>query len=430
MKTKFYLLSLLGAFLFFSCEQSPEVAEIINPPVEEELPPPVENPVITKSVFSGYAQKGPFINGSSVSIYELDSELNQTGRVYSTRITSNSGAFEQKNIELSSPYVELKADGYYFNEVSGKLSPGQITLYALVDIADVNSANVNVLTHLAKSRIEYLVKEDKKLFAEAKAQAEKEVLAIFDLQQSEGEAFEVFDLRQDASLITVASILQSYSPTADVMQLMADISDDIQTDGELNNMDLGSRLATNANALNLPKVRENLENKFAELNVETSIPDFESLVYQFLEKTSYKIGSLAKFPEFGSFPRYAPNVLAENDTEFKASSTNVSSPIWHPVTVEVPEGVSFRIVMRSQWVQIFQEDYDFSYYIMMTDSWILGNPIEVGNNNFYRELTLRAGSGTLAEFAVLFMSKGAPVTIECYENNSKEPTYVKIINPI
>jgi len=423
MKTKFYLLSLLGAFLFFSCEQSPEVAEIINPPVEEELPPPVENPVITKSVFSGYAQKGPFINGSSVSIYELDSELNQTGRVYSTRITSNSGAFEQKNIELSSPYVELKADGYYFNEVSGKLSPGQITLYALVDIADVNSANVNVLTHLAKSRIEYLVKEDKKLFAEAKAQAEKEVFAIFDLEQFEAEAFETFDLTLDASLITVASILQGYSPTADVMQLMADISDDIQTDGELNNMDLGSRLASTANALNLQRVRENLENKFAELNVEAVIPDFESLVYQFLEKTSYKIGSLVKFPEFGSFPRYAPNVLAENDTEFEASILSLSG-IWYPVTVEVPEGLPYRIVMRSQW------DVLPGYSLIMTDSWILGDMIESGDGSFYREFILRAGNGTLAEFAVLFTSKNLPVTIECYENNSKEPTYVKIINPI
>jgi len=428
MKTKFYLLSLLGAFLFFSCEQSPEVAEIINPPVEEELPPPVENPVITKSVFSGYAQKGPFINGSSVSIYELDSELNQTGRVYSTRITSNSGAFEQKNIELSSPYVELKADGYYFNEVSGKLSPGQITLYALVDIADINSANVNVLTHLAKSRIEYLVKEDKKLFADAKAQAEKEVLAIFDLQQYDAEAFEIFDLAQNALLITVASILQGYSATADVMQLMADISDDIQTDGKLSNMDLGSRLATNANALNLPKVRENLENKFAELNVETSIPDFESLVSQFLEKTSYKIGSLAKFPEFGNFPEYAPNLLAQNDTEFRVSAG--LSTFWYPVAVEVPEGVSYRIVIRSKWTERPSGRPEYPYYIQMTDRWTLYDTMEDDGVNFYREFTLRVSDGTVAEFAVFFTSNQVPVTVECYENNSEEPTYVKTVKII
>ena len=53
---------------------------------------------VTKEVFNGYVQKGPYINGSSVVISELDGSLNQTGRVYSTVITGNSGAFEQKQI--------------------------------------------------------------------------------------------------------------------------------------------------------------------------------------------------------------------------------------------------------------------------------------------------------------------------------------------
>ena len=428
MKTKHLLFTLLGMFLFLACEQATEIIEV---PVVTEEPPAVENPVITKSVFSGYAQKGPFINGSSVLISELDSMLNQTGRVYSTRIISNTGAFEQKNIELVSPYVELKADGYYFDEVKGKPSPGQITLYALVDVSDISSANVNVLTHLAKPRIEYLVKEEKLSFADAKAQAEKEVLAIFDLTLPEATGFESFNLTDNAALIAVSSIVQGYSQTADVMQLMGDVLADIQPDGILDDEAIGSQLASNGNALNLKKIRENLEKRYVELKIEAEIPDFESQVSQFLEKTSYKIGSLVKFPEFGYFPNYAPNVLAENNTKFKASSD--WSPIWYPITVEVPEGMPFRIVIKSQKVSIqgHPGDFAYSFYLQMTDSWIVGELVEDNDTyEFYRDFTLRVGSSVLAEFAIFFTSKTTSYTIECYENDSDKPTYVKIITPI
>ena len=116
----------------------------------------VETKNIQKETFSGFAQKGPFLNGTSVTISELDASLNQTGRSYSTTVENNSGSFEQKQIELISPYVQLKADGYYFNEVSGESSTGQLSLYAISDISDVSSANINVLTHLEKGRVDVI----------------------------------------------------------------------------------------------------------------------------------------------------------------------------------------------------------------------------------------------------------------------------------
>ena len=426
MKAKHFLFSLWGMLLFFACQPVSEVVEP-DPPVEAEEPATVENPVITKAVFSGYAQKGPFINGSSVLISELDSALNQTGRVYSTRIISNTGAFEQKNIELISPYMELRADGYYFNEVLGKTSPGQITLYALVDVSDVNSANINVLTHLSKPRIEYLVQEEHLPFAEAKVQAEKEILTIFDLETAESEAFETFDLTHNALLIAVASILQGYSQPGDVMQLMADIMNDIRTGGLLIDPDLGSRLASNANALNLQKVRENLEKKYTELRIETDIPDFESVIHQFLEKTTYKIGSLVKYPEYGNFPNYGPNVLAENNTEFITGGANPNSiKIYYPVTVEVPEGMAFRIVVTSPWIL-----GDWPFYIYPSpDTWVISTVIfndGIYNKPLSREIKLRE-SGKVAEVGIAFDGVQEYI-FECYENDSTEPTYVKKIIP-
>ena len=176
MKTKIFTSLAAGIFLAFaSCNHADD---------------PIEAP-LTKETFSGYVQKGTFISGSSVAISELDEELNQTGRSYFTTVINNSGSFEQKQVELISNYVQLKADGYYFNEVSGQSSSGQITLYALADISDVSSANVNVLTHLERSRVEYLVQQQGLSLSAAKAQAQQEALAVFSLELPEGTSLKV-----------------------------------------------------------------------------------------------------------------------------------------------------------------------------------------------------------------------------------------------
>jgi len=39
----------------------------------------------------GYAQKGPFINGSSVTVYDLQSNLSPTGKSFNAQIIDNKG---------------------------------------------------------------------------------------------------------------------------------------------------------------------------------------------------------------------------------------------------------------------------------------------------------------------------------------------------
>lgn len=67
-------------------------------------------------------QKGPFINGTSVRVAELNSDLQQTGKNFETQVSDNQGSFEFKNLGLLLQYVELQVDGYYFNEVGGEVS--------------------------------------------------------------------------------------------------------------------------------------------------------------------------------------------------------------------------------------------------------------------------------------------------------------------
>ena len=59
----------------------------------------------------------------------------------------------------------------------------------------------------------------------------------------ETETFETLDLTREAALVAVASTLQGYSLPSDVMPLMADIMNDICTDGLLSDLDLGSRFS-------------------------------------------------------------------------------------------------------------------------------------------------------------------------------------------
>ena len=97
---------------------------------------------------SGFAQKGPFLNGSSVILSELNESLTQTGLTYTSQIIDNTGAFEITGISLASNYAALRVDGYYFNEVCGEQSNSQITLNAISVISDEKNININVLTHL------------------------------------------------------------------------------------------------------------------------------------------------------------------------------------------------------------------------------------------------------------------------------------------
>jgi hypothetical protein len=56
--------------------------------------------VIHKDQITGYVQKGPFINGTTILLYELNSSHNQTGKAFNTQMNSNTGSFMISNATL------------------------------------------------------------------------------------------------------------------------------------------------------------------------------------------------------------------------------------------------------------------------------------------------------------------------------------------
>jgi hypothetical protein len=98
---------------------------------------------------SGYTQKGPFSNGSSITIQGLDETLAASGAQFTTETVNDLGAFSITTL-LSSPYVEIFGAGFYFNELLGALSSSPITLRTLSDLGAGTAININVLTHLER----------------------------------------------------------------------------------------------------------------------------------------------------------------------------------------------------------------------------------------------------------------------------------------
>lgn len=325
MKKLSLLLSILLVLLFLpSCDKNDNQPEV---------------PFKTMDI-SGFAQKGPFISGSSITITELDNDLQPTGQVFSTQIADNTGKYELPSVELASQFILLKADGFYFNERTGELSEAQLTLHNLVDTTDQESFNINVISHLQKDRIVELMNGGM-AFADAKLQAKNEILGIFDfvsVDQFQSEQMDIASSGDDnAILLAVSLILQGNRTTGDFSEILSQISLDIKEDGTMDNESIGTELINGVNYAKLQEIRQFIEQRYDGLGIEYEIPDFEKYINQFINQTNFVATNQLVFPEYGT---YGLNVLHPDNTKVELHSLNETH---YSLAVEVPEGRSFKV---------------------------------------------------------------------------------------
>lgn len=231
----------------------------------------------TKGV-SGFVQKGPFVSGSNIIVQVLDENFNPTGQSYTVTTIDDFGSFNLEST-VTGKYVEFIAQGFYFNEVAGTISNASLTLRALAQVTPDLTSNVNVLTTLSKNRIIELVKNEQMTFADAKAQAEREVLAIFNISLSGTFDFNKMDIRQtgvqDAALLAISCILQGQLSIGELSELISKIILDIQDNGVINTQSITQTIRNNATQLNLAQVKKNLQQRYAQLGLQHSVPAFE-----------------------------------------------------------------------------------------------------------------------------------------------------------
>jgi hypothetical protein len=362
-------------------------------------------------LLTGFVQKGPFIIGSSVTIAELNDSLDQTGRAYFSEITDNSRKFEKQNIVLISKYALLKADGFYFNEITGTNSSSQITLNALADLSDENSVNVNLLTHLEKNRTEYLIKTGHYSFADAKKEAQKEILEIFSITKQGMTNSKNLDLAgtgdDNAILLAISIIIQGYRSATDMSELIANIMSDIRVDGVLTDQTLGSQLISDVKLLDLVKVRANIEKKYQALDLSVVIPDFEKYVNMFIAGTPYISTKTILYPPKTN---YGINILSDSMTTVNYS---VNQNFSYSMGASLPVGASLKIILRGCiW-----------WYMAMPEvpvNWT----ITTYNEKTEIQTFTATESGKDCDLQIK-LGTNETVTIEYYENNAVTPTKIK-----
>lgn len=261
----------------------------------------------------GQVQKGPYNNGTTIWIYELSDGLVQTGRVFKSEINNNRGEFEISNLVLSSPYVILEANGFYFNECSGENSEAQLTLSAIANVEDKSSLNINILSHLEKDRVMNLVFNGSS-FKNAKRQAQNEILSVFEMDDSSDTIpSERLDINKaginNAKLLAISAIMQIGNSTSDLSKLTANLKTDLYDNGTLDEDSLGNILMTQAQLIDKAEIRHNLENKCSKENMIAAIPNFESQIDTFISNSDYEINRLVSYPD-STF--YGKNILSKD----------------------------------------------------------------------------------------------------------------------
>jgi len=220
---------------------------------------------VRKEKISGVSQKGPFVEGSAITI----SELTQNGHSFNGIITDDKGSFEIENVDFVSPYAMFEVDGNYRNEVTGEVSKSPIKLYAIADIADKSAINVNILTHLEYSRVQKLIDGGKSL-KDAKKQAQKEILAVFGISGSfaNSEDMSIFGTTDgDAALLAVSILLQGNLSEDLVAERLTDFSNGFM-ESEKDNM------ADWAATANLQRIR----NYILGWGLSSVVPNFEKYI--------------------------------------------------------------------------------------------------------------------------------------------------------
>ncbi|MBP7496853.1 MAG: hypothetical protein KA792_04230 [Bacteroidales bacterium] len=385
------------------------------------------NSQTTTGNIKGYAQKGPFIEGSAVTVYDLQSDLSQSGKSFNAQITDNKGTFELNGLSLSSDYINLRADGFYFNEVSGQLSASQITLYAISDISDKKTINVNLLTHLEKSRVEYLFNSGKS-FSDSKKQAQKEILDIFNIQQDSimksSENLNIAEAGDDnAVLLAISSILQGFRSEGELTGLLSNISRDIKTDGILNDTALGSELINHTIYLDTNSIKNNLIKRYKETRVTPDIPYFGKYIKGFISKTKFPVTKgLITYPATGL---NGENILSLSKNEYKGGES--ITDVTFSLAAHLTKGTALKIKITAKTIippdtgsvntvpiWYYNADNKINWYITTFDS--------------YTQTFTAIESGKSCDLKMYF-DKGT-FLIEYFEMNSNQPTRTKTITVI
>ena len=275
------------------------VGELPDTVTQGEVELDSEKIAVSLDEVSGLTQKGPFLKGSAVLVREMEDgrTLTQTGYSFNGKILNDRGEFKVNARMLVSQYVMLEATGYYRNEVTGENSNSALTLFAITDVNDRNTVNVNLLTHLEYERVIYLVTQKKMKVRVAKKQAQKEVFALLHIDATNFSNSEDLNIAgasdEDAALLAFSIILQGDRSESELSELLTKIATDMEEDGIWGDSASRASMADWASFVDsadgFAKIRRNVEN----WKLSSAVPHFEKYMQKFWT-TEYGIGECSE----------------------------------------------------------------------------------------------------------------------------------------
>lgn len=181
---------------------------------------------------TGSAQKGQFAKGAQLTAFGVDDKLVATGKSFPGSINDDMGNFTISGESVDS-YLELRAEGYYFNELTGELS-GPLYLEAFLE-PSADKANVNILTTIIRQRLKALIKDGDK-YETAVDKAQQEFLTSLGISLDLSSDFDQMDITKssdaDAFLLALSCMVQVDNSPAQINALLQTLADDME-DGAL-----------------------------------------------------------------------------------------------------------------------------------------------------------------------------------------------------
>ena len=236
----------------------------------------LETPANLTQDVQGTAFKGPFLPSSRVSLFVLNTDLNQTGQTFRGNITDKTGSYYIANVPVDGA-VELIVEGYFFNEVSGNLSDDVLELKAIT--AQTGTVNVNLFTTVEMQRVRALVASGLTL-SEAKTVALQELASHFHWDLS-GTA-DAIDLESGngQALLAFSSMVASGRNVSQVGSLITRLTTDF-ADGTITTEHM-DELASSCYTFDATATHDNLQGYFNNEGIAISVPYFGDAVSEFL----------------------------------------------------------------------------------------------------------------------------------------------------
>jgi len=225
------------------------------------------NPTINE--YKGRLEKGAFQQGAEVIAYSWDAVSGLGGESFITTTTDNLGNYTLKSANIKD-ILYVKAEGYFYNENTAIVSSSTLKLYGFVD-SDKGTWNINILTHIIKDRMEYLI-ENGSTFESAKTQAVTELFSGLGWTAIDPNTSSV---ATNANLLFLSAAICKNRTVAEVSSLLTALSADL-ADGTIDLTILDSSFS----AVDIAIITSNLNSLYG------SCPDIATVKAQVMTQRS------------------------------------------------------------------------------------------------------------------------------------------------